>query len=147
MLAILIQTIAHDTQRYPTVGDWQFTIDPSHRSLEVRVSELGNPNYEFLVAAHEMIEAWLCRQAGISQNDIDRFDIAWEQAALEDDPTTKLYDEPGDCPDAPYHIQHIQAGIIERQLALALNVDWNEYETILDRLYKGEQECHEDQGK
>jgi len=145
MLAILIQTIAHDTQRYPTVGDWQFTVDPSHRSLEVRVSELGNPNYEFLVAAHEMVEAWLCRQAGISQNDIDRFDMAWEEtkAGL----TTMAYDEPGDDPLAPYHKQHVQAGIIERQLALALNVDWTEYEAALDKLYQSEQECHEDQGK
>lgn len=141
MLAILIQTIAHQAQRYPTCGDWEFSVDAQLRSLDVRVSEMGNPVYEFLVGLHETVEAMLCRQAGITQESIDEFDFAWEAVSPEH---RGPYDEPGDHPEAPYHKQHVQAGIIERQIALALGVNWDEYEAALDKLYKqGEGECRE----
>jgi hypothetical protein len=137
MLAILIQTISHASQRYQTIGDWQF--NASQNSLEVQVSEMDNPDYEFLIGIHEAIEAWLCRKAGIMQEQVDEFDMNWKSPALNG---VDIYDEPGNDPAALYHKQHIQAGIIERQLALQLGIEWDRYEAALENMWQ-EEECHE----
>ena len=58
-MKILIETIKHSEQRYPTVGDYWTDSDGT---LQVRVSEMGDDRYALLVAVHEVIEAFLCQQ-------------------------------------------------------------------------------------
>jgi hypothetical protein len=72
-LKIVIETVDH--QRYPTAGDWQLKPD----GLHILVSRMSDQRYEFLVGMHEAIEAYLCKQAGISQVAVDRFDQAYER--------------------------------------------------------------------
>ncbi len=69
--------VPHEEQRYPTTGDWMYGENPNP-PLKVRVSDMGNRNYEFLVAIHETIEAWLCANAGIEEADVSAFDVAYE---------------------------------------------------------------------
>lgn len=123
---ILITTIPHDKQRYPTVGDWEW-FGPDQ--LNIRVSDMGNWKYEVLVALHEAIEVLLCKDRDIKQLDVDEFDIEYEKNKTEGDTS-----EPGDHPDAPYKNEHFFATSIERLMAAELGVDWGEYEKTINSL-------------
>lgn len=122
-MKINVETIPHSCQRYETVGDWTFEPDGT---LNVNVSEMGNlpsnfhpgsEDSEFLVAIHEIVEAYLCKKAGITVEEVDKFDIGYQ-----------INQEPGNDPDAPYHIQHLIATSIEMMLCAALNLSWSEHE-------------------
>ena len=116
-LKIVIQTVDH--QRYPTASDWQLKPD----GLHIFVSHMSDQRYEFLVGMHEAIEAYLCKQAGISQAAVDRFDQAYERRRKPGDER-----EPGDNPKAPYHKEHMFASKVERMLDDQLNVNWGAYD-------------------
>jgi hypothetical protein len=55
-LHIVIDTIPHSRQRYPTVGDWQ--IDKAG-NLHITVSKMSDQRYQFLIGMHDAIEACL----------------------------------------------------------------------------------------
>ena len=123
---INIQSIPHDQQRYPTVGDyWQ-----QDGVEQIRVSELPDWRYEALVAVHELIEMVLTKHRLISEEMISEFDIAFEQ----DREMGRVLGEPGDDPRAPYRKEHFFATSLERLLAAELDVDWRAYETFVDGL-------------
>lgn len=88
--------------------------------------------YVRLVAIHEIVESTLCRGAGVSEADIDQFDMQFEAdrklGRHSDD------DEPGDDPKAPYRRQHLMATAIEKMLAAAMGVDWHAYEEAINAL-------------
>lgn len=143
MKRIDIGIINHDLQRYDTCGDW-FVV---HDTLFVRVSDQGDWQSNFLIAAHELIEAALCLRRGIKEENVTEFDKQYEKKRQEieehldrlcyDDPPgeqetqaacgCQIYDEPGDDPHAPYKREHQFAETIERLLANELEVDWNAY--------------------
>ncbi len=122
----LIFTIPHKLQAYPTVGNWQFTKDGV---IVIFVSELSDWRHEMLVAIHELVEATLCKNRGITEAQVDAFDMAYEKNRTNGDNS-----EPGDNPYAPYHKEHFFATNIERLMAGELGVGWSEYETRLNAL-------------
>jgi hypothetical protein len=126
---IRIQTIPHDEHRYETVGDYFYPDSPENKYMEVRVSKMGNPDYEFLVSIHEQIEAYLCEKRGISEESITKFDKNFESFREEGNTA-----EPGFDPSAPYVKEHAFATKIEIQLAEELGVDWDEYEKVINSL-------------
>lgn len=107
-----IKTIPHSDQLYDTIGDWR----TEGGCIQFRVSSMGNADYEFLVALHEMIEKQLCRKVGITEQMVDAWDLSHEDA-----------EEPGALEDCPYREQHMIAEAIERTVAVKLGVDWNKY--------------------
>jgi hypothetical protein len=114
-LVVRLRILAQNRQRYGTEGDWLWNGD----SLEIRLSrEVGedDPRYTMLLFVHELTEALLCRSAGITQDQVDAFDMSY-----------RGQDEPGDHETAPYHGQHLIAEAVERELARQLEVDWNRY--------------------
>ena len=123
---IHISTIEHKEQRYPTVGDW---IHEDGKTL-IKVSKVGNSDYEFLVSIHELIEMYLCKKHGVSQEVVDEFDKKFE----EDRDAFGFSGEPGDSIQAPYHDEHKFATKIERLLAKHLKVNWKDYEKTIDSL-------------
>lgn len=125
-MLIQIRTIPHDEQRYETCGDYWTTKDGQ---MHIRVSDMGNEDYEFLVAFHELIEFWLIRKAGISEESINLFDIQYEKNRKSGDT-----DEPGNQPDAPYHLQHLFATDLEMMMAAAIGIDWKAYEARVNLL-------------
>ena len=129
MLEIKVKTIPHAQHRYETVGDY-WTTDKGEVKREVRVSEMGNWKYEFLVAIHEQIEQALCINRGISEELITKFDEEYEASRRPDDLTS----EPGDDSNAPYRREHFFATSIERLIAAELGVDWGEYEKAIYNL-------------
>lgn len=122
-MKIVIETIPHQDQRYTTVGDW-FS-DPDG-TLHIKVSELSDWRREALIAVHELVEVLLCKNAGILQVDVDKFDKNWK-------PHDGI-EEPGDDPEAPYENQHNMAMGIEQTLAAAFGIKWHDYEKELDEL-------------
>lgn len=120
--AVTVHVIPHTDQRYATSGDWVWKDD----GLVVTVSDLGDHRFNVLVAAHEVTEALLCRRDGVTEAQVDAFDLAYKG------------DEPGDDPSAPYHHQHTEASRIERLLADIMGVDWQEYEEAFEQLEEGE---------
>lgn len=131
MLHIYIDTIPHAEHRYPTVGDYWDV--PAHGiyppRTEVRVSDMGNTDYEFLVAIHELIELYLCKKRGISEDSITEFDMEFEKNRPPDN-----LDEPGNSLAAPYHAEHIFATSIEQLVAAELGVNWDEYDKTVNSL-------------
>jgi len=117
-MKIVIETIPHREHRPEagdTVGDWY----ERDGVLNIKVSKLSCDDYEFLVAVHELVERFLCNHAGISEEQVDKFDKNWEEH--------EGIEEAGDDSKAPYHHQHIIAGVVERLVAEELGVNWNDY--------------------
>lgn len=125
-MKIIITTTDHKNQRYPTVGDWYFEKTVTEEVLQIKVSKLSDFRREMLIAVHELVEALLCYRDGVTQEQVDAFDMAYEKTRPEGDDS-----EPGDSSEAPYQRQHCVATGIERILAAHLNVDWAEYEKEL----------------
>ena len=124
---IIVRNLPHEDQRYDTVGDWQIVRQGNR--IRVCVSRMDNWRFEALVALHEIVEAVLCKHAGISSADVDAFDTLYEEMRKAGDTG-----EPGDDPRAPYHRQHLFATKLERLLADELGIDWEEYETAINSL-------------
>lgn len=118
-LNIKIVSIPHSAHRYPTAGDWY----NSNGVDLIEVSQLPDERYELLLAVHELVEAALCKQAGISESTVDAWDTKFAGEG-----------EPGDDPRCPYFRQHTRAETIERLLAAMLDVDWDSYEAELAKL-------------
>ncbi|MDQ2899458.1 MAG: hypothetical protein M3Y07_06610 [Acidobacteriota bacterium] len=126
-MKINIETIPHETQRYPTVGDYW---EDATQMEQVRVSEMPDWRYEALVAVHELVEMILGKHRGIAEEAISDFDIEFEKSRE----AGKVLGEPGDDSRAPYRKEHFFATNVERLLAAELGVDWFAYERLVDGL-------------
>jgi len=115
-----IHIISADTMRYPTAGDYQ----DKGGIVQITVFNQGDNDKNFLIALHELVEQYLCKKRGISEEQIDAFDFAYELNRAEGD----LDSEPGDAPECPYRDEHRFAMIIEQLMAHELGVDWHEYD-------------------
>jgi hypothetical protein len=104
-MKIDIETIPHTEQPYDTCGNWW----EDEGIRYIRVSEMGNEDYEFLVAIHEIIEQALCKKRGILNDQIDSFDIEFEKNRKEGD-----LSEPGDAELCPYKKEHFFATNVQR---------------------------------
>jgi hypothetical protein len=119
-MVIHVDVIPHKNQRYSTCGDWQFL----GGGLHVSVSDTGSLESNFLVAIHELVEAFLCHTANISEASVDEFDMSHPEL-----------EEPGESPSAPYNRQHAVAEIVERMVAHAAGVNWQEHGSRIDLLF------------
>ena len=126
MKTITIKVVPPSKMRYVTVGDWQWD---DVGNLTITVADCGDWKSCFAIAVHELIEVVLCRAAGITQEEVDKFDLAWEG---EDAPTN----EPGDDPCAPYNKQHQWATYVERLVILLLDMDWERYSFDVDSTHE-----------
>lgn len=113
--------IPHKSQRYETCGDWRFL--PG--GLHVSISSTGNDFSDMLVAIHEIVEAYLCDANGVSEKEVDMFDMGHPEL-----------NEPGEDQRAPYHLQHVTAEIVERIVAQAAGVNWQEHCDRIDKLFE-----------
>jgi len=126
-LRMNIQTIPHEAQRYPTVGDYWLD---ENGIEQIRVSEMMDWRYEVLVAVHEIVEMALTRQRGIEEQAITEFDIKFEA----DKEKGLVAGEAGDNVNAPYRKEHFFATSLERLFAAELGVNWFEYDRYVDAL-------------
>lgn len=124
---IIIETIPNNKQRYPTCGDYF----KKNNKMFFKISKLKNPDYEFLIAIHELIEWFLYQRKGLKIQDIDRFDIMFEKERKQG---KWKNEESGFDKRAPYRKEHIFATKIERFLAKKLGVKWHIYDKSVNKL-------------
>ena len=128
MRDVLMQTIPHQMQRYPTCGDYYTKKVLADLSKDyIFVSSVGNEDYETLIMLHEFIEMVLTRKRKISEKSISQFDMDYECSGKKG--------EPGDHKDAPYRKEHKFATKIEKMMAKELGINWKKYEKTLEKLY------------
>src|ERR1700760_2489695 len=123
-MKILIETIPHSEQRYPTTGDWQWEPADPEEILRIRVSKTPDWRTSALVAIHELVEALLCKHAKVSEAAVDKFDIGY----------SGYFSEPGADPAAPYHDAHMFAERVEKSVARELNIRWSVHVDELNNL-------------
>jgi hypothetical protein len=123
---IHVTIIANDQHR-PGIGgaDWQFD---QNGDLNVRISQMIDPRYEVTLAIHEIVEAVLCAFHGITDKEVDAYDIPRDLA----DPANTC--NRGDEVDCPYRAEHNAATACERVVAGELGVPWRDYDNELSRL-------------
>lgn len=127
---IHIKTIPHNEQRYPTLGDYWRANDGKQ---EMRISEIGNDDYAFLIAVHELIEWYITEKRGIKEEDIKAFDEMFEKERLQG--LHSNMDEAGFDPRAPYVKEHTFATNIEKQIADEWGVSWEKYDKDIKTLF------------
>lgn len=130
MIPDKIQLFSSPLIRNEQAGDWQFvnTVEGSS-CLLAKSAPLKDPRYQFLIQFHEMIEAILCEDRDISDEEVTAFDEKFEAERAQG--LHSSTDEDGDDPRAPYHKEHFTATTMERMMAAELGVDWKEYEQAI----------------
>jgi len=111
---IEIKSIDPAAIRYPTCGDWVWLPDGS---LQIFVPDYANENSAFLVALHEIAEAWMCRDAGISEEAVSKWDIEHPDAP-----------EPAEVEGSPYMEQHSIATQVELRVAAGMGINWKNHD-------------------
>ena len=121
---IVSKTIKHKEQRYDTAGDYITNKD----GIDVyNISELKKGwRAELAVLIHEMVEYQLCKEKGIKEEEISKFDTQ--------DVEPKYEDDPGMSPKAPYHKEHLTATKIEKYVIKTLGLDFKEYDEDFSKL-------------
>lgn len=127
-MKLIIESIPHDNQRYETCGDYYNNSFGEH----ILISEMPE-NSVRLVAIHELIEKWLTESKGISEEEITKFDLMFEQERKEG--KHGEFDEPGDDIRAPYRKQHKIATFIEKMICKEFGMKWSEHENNCNRLF------------
>jgi hypothetical protein len=122
-MKIVVEFIPHQKQRYHTPGD--YWIDKGG-DLQIRISEMFPKWFSWLVLLHEMVEICLCMFSRVDFKKIDAFDMKFEKDRLAGKHAKE--EEPGDDPDAPYHIQHCFATAVERMACAAMFLSWKKYD-------------------
>lgn len=91
-------------------GDWYYSRENGDLHIKVAFdTDILDDDEAFLLAIHELSEAFLCFRAGITEGMVDAFDMAFTGEG-----------EPGDDPAAPYRKQHRAACLLEHTLALLM---------------------------
>ena len=121
-----------DEMRYDTVSDWVFTQADDGVHLNITIVDTGRDYTNYLLQTHEVVEAILCRMAGITGEEVDSFDRMFEAEREEGD----FISEPGDDPRAPYHNQHTLAELVERMIAMYFSMSWGTYMDIIEMVFK-----------
>jgi hypothetical protein len=111
---IIIRIVPKEEQRYETAGDWQF--HPTNGDLIIKVSKMSDWRYEMCVAIHELTEALLCKQNGVTEQQVDNWDFSHPEAGSN-------FNETG----APYEKEHYSACIPELILGKELGINYDEY--------------------
>jgi len=111
---IVIEFIPQEQQRYDTCGDWFY----EGTTLVLKVSKMAKQTWQQAVALHELFEALACNARGVTQEQVDAFDMG----------PGKDLDEPGESPLAPYQFEHQCASVAERLFIAAIGESWSLYD-------------------
>lgn len=114
---ITIRTIPHKSQPYSDVGDWFV----NEEGLQIRVSDLSAPDYEFLIGVHELIESWLCLRRKLTDETVTMYDVNFIRQHGNGE-------VPGEDPQCPYRDEHRIALSIEKTLCHYMGLSWTDYE-------------------
>jgi hypothetical protein len=122
MKDINIKFIPHALMRDKhQVGDYLETAI----NIEIRVSDMGNDNYNLACAIHEIWEKHRNAFYGTTDAEINAFDLEHQD-----------HEDPGMLLDSPYHKQHCEADVLERNAIVMSGEDWAEYDKTVQEITK-----------
>lgn len=130
-MKIVLRSAALSEIRAAQAGDWRIYHNGTITAL---AAEMGDERAEFAVAVHEAVEALLCRSAGISDETVTKFDLAYEQERAQG--KHGPHEENGDDERAPYYEQHQRATDVERAVCDALGLSWDEHTELVNALFR-----------
>jgi hypothetical protein len=125
-MKVIIETIPHKRQRYPTVGDYY---KDKKGVWHIKISNTGSAITNRLVMCHELIEFILVDWKGVSEKEITDFDVSFEKKRKKGN-----NDEPGFDPQAPYKNEHALATAVELMMCAFMGISWKEYEEKINSL-------------
>ena len=125
-MKITIEFIDHSAQRYETCGDYWAD---KKGNWHIKVSKMGSPVCQKLVAVHELVEFILTDWKGITEQSIMDFDEKFEAKRKKGN-----NDEPGFDKNAPYKNEHAIATAVELIMCAHMGISWKEYEEKINSL-------------
>jgi len=126
---ISVDVVPHAEQDYDTPAVWEEVV-PAEWMVEV--SDLGDFRYNFLTALGQQIELALCKQVGVTSQQIQAFAVAHGKRRRAGD--SDYQGAPGDHPDAPHKKPYRFAQQMLKQIAPELGVVWSRYQRALEAL-------------
>lgn len=102
--------------------------------LQVRVAEMGNRDYEVLIATHELLEENGTLRRGLREEDIQKFDELWDEEQKRGEHPDE--EEPGFNKKAPYLREHTMSDAVERMMIAFWGIPWPDYEKAIDEAAK-----------
>ena len=137
-MTILMLSVPKQIIRSNQVGDWTY----GQELLVASADNSLNEDSQFAVMIHEIIECYLCRKRGITDQQVCAFDNLFEKERLIG--KHKEDEENGDDPRAPYRKEHQAATFVERAVCHALGLKWDEHCGTISELPKSEPKSAED---
>jgi hypothetical protein len=134
MRRIILQSLNQKEIRNDQAGDWMFPEDGTSLPLICSSAWMTDWRSELAVAVHEMIEALLCEQHGVTDLQVTQHDAMFEEERTKG--LHGLYAEAGDDPRAPYRDEHAEATFAERAICAALGLAWGEHERNVEALFE-----------
>lgn len=111
-------------QRNKQIGDYGET----EKEIWFKITQFPqHPAYSFACLIHELWEKFRNNQLGITDEMVDLFDEANQDA-----------DDPGMLLAAPYHKIHCESDVLERMCIQMSGEDWAEYELAIKKLFNSE---------
>jgi len=107
--------------RNEQAGDWHYWPTGCHALVDNSLTA----DSQLAVAVHELVEAYLCKKAGITDEAVCAFDKKYEAERKKGKHGEN--DEPGDDPRSPYREQHMAATHVERAVCAAIGLNWKEH--------------------
>jgi|ERR1041385_5957038 hypothetical protein len=131
-MRIVIETIPHAHQRYPTLGD--YWID-ENGDWQIRVSNMNDVRSVVAIALHELFEmaSVIYKKRDNPQEAIkaiDAFDIMFEEERSEGKHPNDA--EPGYDSRSPYMEAHFSAEQVERHFLIHTGLMWPRHEENCD---------------
>ncbi len=112
-IKINIKTVKPGTLPFNRVGDWTWRGE----TLQISVNDMSEERYEWLLAVHEVVEAFLCKFRGITEQAIDKFDKDHNGAWL---------------PEGPGYPEHLFATGVESIIAAMVGITIDTYEKEIE---------------
>ena len=125
----ILKTAPMKRIRNNQAGDWKVGKHIVAISAKMDCSES-----ELAIAIHELIEAWICRKQGITDEQVTAFDAMFENERNRGQ--HNLFDEAGDDVRAPYFDAHQRATSVENEVCSALKLTWSQHESNVNSLFE-----------
>lgn len=124
-MKIRLKRIDQRDQKYTTLGYWFFTERDNKGVLVVEVSKMKDWRHELAVWGHELIEVAYCKLMGITTEECDKFDDAFEKRYESGEISPMV--EGGDQKECPYYVGH-RLGVAWEHFIIALTfAGWKRY--------------------
>lgn len=115
---IIIDFIPHNRQRYNTAGDYYI----KKGILYFKISKM-KPDYMLLLMVHELVEQYLTARKGITNRQIDQWDMKHDDTI-----------DPGLLKDCPYYSEHLFCLGLEKLICQKIGINWKTYDNSFDKL-------------